>query len=322
MRFTPIIPFEPVSSDKIPEGKDWVSQIKWDGVRILTYFDGHSVKLFNRKRNERTITYPELTDIKAFSAASSFIIDGEVIALDKDGKPSFHTVMQRDRLMHPDKIKEAIHTNPIFYMIFDVIFCNSKWIHERSLLDRMDLLSKMIKPTEKVQLVSAQKDGLPLFDVVKQHGLEGIVTKNINSGYFIGGKNANWQKIKNYYDVIAVVGGVTYRSGIVNSLLLGLFNERNQLCYIGSAGTGKLTDDEWKAFTRGIEPLKTMKTPFSNQPERKNKVQWLKPVITVKIQYIEWRNGHSLRQPSIQAFVDQPAALCKLSDLIVKHKNT
>ncbi|WP_066297908.1 ATP-dependent DNA ligase [Bacillus sp. FJAT-29937] len=314
MKLNPIIPFEPVSSEEIPKGSEWISQIKWDGVRVLTYFDGQEVRLFNRKLNERTNIFPELTNVKSYTSAKSVILDGEVIALDKDGKPSFHEVMRRDGIRRTDRVKDVINLVPIYYMIFDVVLLNGEFVNNYSLMDRLNLLSEIIIPNEQIQIVPTQNDGHILFDVTKEHDLEGIICKNLNSQYIINGKNSDWKKIKNYKDLIAVVGGVTYRSEVVNSILIGLYDNEDQFWYIGNVGTGRLTGSEWKELTKAIEPLKIIDKPFINHPERLNKVQWLRPVLTVKVQYIEWPEGHSLRQPSIQAFVVHDPQKCKFED--------
>src|SRR5262245_27203730 len=95
LELRPVVPFEPVSTDAMPFGNQWVAQIKRDGVRVLTYFDGKEVRLINRKLNDRTLQYPEISNIRSYSSANSVILDGEVISL-KDGKPSFHEIMRRD----------------------------------------------------------------------------------------------------------------------------------------------------------------------------------------------------------------------------------
>lgn len=314
MNIKPIIPFEPVASDKIPAGSEWIFQIKWDGVRVLSYFDGQEVRLFNRKLNERTRIFPELTNIKSFTNAESIILDGEVIALDSEGNPSFHEVMKRDGIRRVDRVDKVKQEVPISYMIFDIIYLDGNWIHDYPLEKRLKILHEVVQPNIFIQIVPIEKDGEALFEVVKQHGLEGIVCKNLQSKYEIDGKNSNWMKVKNYRDVIAVIGGVTYRNGIVNSMLLGLYDEQEQLHFIGHAGTGKLTREEWLTFTRAIEPLKVDNRPFVNKPDRIKDVQWLNPVLTVKIQFIEWPKGHSLRQPSIQAFVNQDPKSCLIQE--------
>ncbi|CQR46428.1 putative ATP-dependent DNA ligase YkoU [Paraliobacillus sp. PM-2] len=130
MNLDPIIPFEPIASEEVPQGSEWISQIKWDGVRILTYFNGQDIKLYNRKLNERTNTYPEFKNISSLTSAKSFIFDGEVIALDSEGKPSFHEVMRRDGIRRMDRVNDIAKEVPIYYMIFDIIFLNDEWINE------------------------------------------------------------------------------------------------------------------------------------------------------------------------------------------------
>lgn len=321
MKWEPIIPFEPVTATHVPVGQDWIYQIKWDGVRVLTYFDGNEVKLFNRKRNERTYHYPEITSISTYFHGKSVILDGEVIALDQEGRPSFYEVMRRDGLRNNDKVNMVKEEVPVFYMIFDILYYNGEWIHEKPLAERLELLQKCIIPTEQIQLVPSETDGESLWSVVKSHGLEGMICKKMASTYVFHGKNDSWRKIKNYQDIIAVIAGVTYRSEVVNSVLLGLYDHKGNLWYIGHCGTGKLTQTDWKDLTKKIEPLKIGAMPFINVPERVKGVQWLRPEMTAKINYMEWPKGKTLRQPSLQAFTDIPARHCLLPELpLVKKK--
>lgn len=304
MGFTPITPFEPVATEHINDHSQWIAQVKWDGVRVLTYYDGESVHLYNRKKNARTHHYPELTAIHSYCRADSVILDGEVIALGPHGKPSFHEVMRRDGIRRMARVQHVKRNVPITYMIFDVIYYNGKWLDKLTLHERMDVLSHIISPNDDVQLVTSHNEKKTLFEVVKAQQMEGIVIKDLNSTYLISGKDERWQKKKNYQDLIAVVGGVTYRDGIVNAVLLGLYDSSGRFWYIGHAGTGKLKKDEWRALTKRVQPLIISEQPFVNTPERSKDAVWTKTEITVKIQFIEWTKGGTLRQPSIQAFVD------------------
>lgn len=308
----PIVPFEPIKTDRIVKGERWIAQVKWDGVRILTYFDGRNVRLFNRKKNERTAHYPEITDIHKYFRADSVILDGEMIALGPDGTPSFHQVMRRDGIRRLDRVDQARKIVSVTYMVFDVVFFNGKWLDNRPLKERMEILSDKIRPNEHVQPVAHFDDGEALFDAVCEKGMEGIVLKDLESSYLIGGKDDRWQKKKNYRDLIAVIGGVTYRGSTVNAVLLGLYDDRGKLWYIGHAGTGRLTADDWRRLTERVQPLITHERPFVNRTERMREVTWVRPRLAVKIQYIEWLEGRSVRQPSIQAFVDVPPEECTL----------
>ncbi|WP_332236952.1 MULTISPECIES: ATP-dependent DNA ligase [unclassified Sporolactobacillus] len=312
-KLNPVIPFEPVPAKTIPDRAEWIHQIKWDGVRVLCYFGGREIRLFNRKKNERTAVFPELQAVTKCTAAESFILDGEVIALDQNGRPSFHDVMRRDGIRQPDRIKAAMKNIPIYYMIFDLIYCNGQWLNDRPLQERLDRLAAIVTPSERIQLTPVHRDGPALFHTVKKMGLEGIVSKDSGSRYMIGGQNADWRKIKNYKDLIAVIGGVAYHSDIVRSVLLGLYDEQGRLIYIGRCGTGNLTMAEWQAFTQFIVPLITDTMPFAGRPPGSKGVRWLEPRITVRVKYINWA-GHALRQPSIQAFVGRDPEKCRIKD--------
>ncbi|WP_425455627.1 RNA ligase family protein [Brevibacillus panacihumi] len=308
LQVEPIVPFEPISTEHIPEGPNWVGQVKWDGVRVLTYYDGHEVRLFNRKFNERTFHYPELTNISEYCSAASIILDGEIIAL-RDGKPSFYEVMKRDGIRKLSNIDVARKSIPVTYMIFDILYLNHQWVTSSPLAERQKMLRDVIQLTGYVQLVE-NFDAKALYEVIKNQEMEGIVIKDLASTYLINGKDSRWQKKKYYRDIIAVVGGVTLRNNIVNSLLLGLYDRDDQLRYIGHAGTGRLTQNDWRNLTERIRPLVQKNMPFVTKPPRTANALWLQPELTVKIKFAEWVEGHSLRQPSIQGFVDVPAHQC------------
>lgn len=309
MDLQPVIPFEPKNIDSPPDGERWAAQVKWDGVRILTYYDGSVVRLFNRKRNERTLQFPELVDAGRYCRATSVILDGEMIAF-REGKPSFHEVMKRDGIRIAQNVARAVELTPVTYMVFDVLFCDGRWVLDQPLSARQKLLQDIIAAQGDVQIVESFADGAGLFQVIQANGMEGIVCKDLNSRYVINGKDDRWLKVKNYRDLLAVVGGVTLRDGIVNAVLLGLYDAEGKLWYIGHAGTGKLSKAEWRELTERIRPLSIEHRPFVNKPDRVNGAVWIKPVLTLKVQYAEWPQGHMLRQPSIQAFVDVEPDAC------------
>ncbi len=312
MELEPIIPFEPIRVDSVPEGDQWTYQIKWDGIRLLAYCegDGSAVRLFNRRKNERTLQYPELTR-PALSVASSFVLDGEVIALGADGKPSFHEVMRRDGIRRLDQVPRARAEVPIVYMVFDILYLDGEWVHRRPLRDRAALLVDMVVPGEHVQLVASHPDGQALSGAVRQMGMEGIVCKDLNSGYAPGTKDGRWLKVKNYGDLVAVIGGYTLRDGIVNAVLAGLYREE-KLTFIGRVGTGKLTVADWRRLTEKLTALQCAACPFVERHPDMRGAYWARPELTAKIMYSEWRRheGRHLRQPSIQALVDVPPEQC------------
>jgi len=309
MNLDPVIPFEPVLADRIPQGTGWTAQIKWDGVRMLAYFDGREFRLVNRRRHDRTAQYPEFHEPAAWCRASSFILDGEFVAFDRR-KPSFHEIMRRDSLRKPEQIHRAVGEIPVAYMVFDVLYCDGQWITSRPLAERQQVLASILRPQPHVQPVENADDAEALLAVMKAHGMEGIVCKRLDSTYAIGGKDKRWQKLKITRDLLAVVGGVTFRDGIVNALLLGLYDGDGRLFYIGHAGTGKITAAEWRRLTREAASLAVREMPFANRPERAKGAVWLRPALVAKIRFLEWTDRGTLRQPSIQAFVDMPPEAC------------
>ncbi|MFZ5945586.1 MAG: non-homologous end-joining DNA ligase [Bacillota bacterium] len=308
----PIIPMEPKSKEpnQIPASTEWLTQVKWDGVRILTYVDGKNVKLFNRKINERTLNYPELLETKTYLQASSVILDGEIIALGKDGKPSFHEVMKRDSIRNEEKVEKAKKSVPVTYMIFDVLYYNGEWINNQPLNERNRILWDIIKPQQHIQLVTSHDDGKSLFSTIKEYGMEGIVLKKKDSPYLIGEKKDYWLKIKNYQDVVAVVGGYTVNGPAANALLLGLYDQQGRLWYIGHAGTGRITQEEWRMLTQILQLNQIESSPFVNYTTIHPNSFWVNPQLTVKVKFAEWTPDKALRQPSIEAFVNIPPNEC------------
>lgn len=314
--FKPLIPFEPISRDTLPTGPQWIAQVKWDGVRMLAYEDGHELRLVNRRLHDRTAQYPELVTPRNLCSGSSYILDGEVIALDPDtGKPSFYHVLRRDRMSRPEGIAQAIHQIPVTYMVFDILFYEGNWVTDQPLADRQRLLHEVLNTAPHVQEVTNTLDAASLLTVMRQHQMEGIVCKDLTSSYGIQGKDQRWQKVKIMHDVYAMIGGVTYRSGIVNAVAVGVYDGPN-FVYIGHVGTGKLNSDTWRELTHQVEPLIRQDRPFHNVPERSAETTWVEPRIGVKVQYMELTHHNTLRHPSIQTFADVTREDCLANQLL------
>lgn len=311
MKLMPVIPFEPLLAGQLPVGSQWIAQIKWDGVRMLSYYDGSTSELINRRGNHRTGQYPELADIPAFCKANSVILDGEIIAL-KDGKPSFHEVMRRDSLKNSSTIAVVRYQVPVIYMIFDILYYNGQWTIDQPLSLRQQLLSNVLLPHPHVQAVPSYTDPSQLFAAAQTQNLEGIVCKDISSTYALGGKDKRWQKRKIISDITAVAGGVTFRDGIVNALLLGLYDCDGLLHYIGHAGTGRLTVQDKRDLTAQAYSLSIDKMPFATVPQRGKGAFWMNPQLVFKVHFLEWNTSGTLRQPVIQAKVDLPPQSCSM----------
>lgn len=305
MRLQPLLPFEPISGERLPGGDRWIAQLKWDGVRMLAYYDGTQTRLVNRRLHERTARYPELANVADYCSADSVILDGEVVAF-ADGKPSFQQVMRRDSTSSG----RLAGLPSVTFMVFDLLYLNGQSIVNQPLAERQRLLERYVRPSDNVQLVKNFPDVAGLLAVTREHRLEGIVAKDLDSAYAIGGKDKRWQKFKHYRDLVAVVGGATFRGTVVNSLLLGLYDDAGRLFYIGNAGTGKWTQRHWKDVTERLKAEASDQSPFQSVPSRSKEILWVKPRTTVKVEYLEWTSHRTLRHPVIQALTETKPALC------------
>ncbi|MFD3260509.1 DNA ligase [Paenibacillus lentus] len=312
MELKPVAPFEPIRTEALPVGPDWITQVKWDGVRILTYYNGKDTRLINRKGNERSKQYPEFMDVPSYCRADSVILDGEMIAL-AGGRPSFHEVMRRDSLRREQEIRFAVKQIPATHMIFDVLYYNGNWVIDRTLAERQELLQDIVVPSGQIQLVPSYSDGERLFAVMKERGWEGVVSKRLDSTYALGGKDGRWQKLKLGYDLQAVIGGVTYREGVMNALLLGLYDEHGQFVYIGHTGSGKLNQEAWRSLANQITALAVKDRTFHNVPQRIKGAVWVQPLLTVKVQFMEWTPGGTMRHPVLQGMADIPPESCTVT---------
>jgi len=309
MKLEPVIPFEPEPAQRIPEGPGWTAQIKWDGVRVLAYFDGSELRLYNRKRHDRTLQYPELHGPSSWCSASSFILDGEMIAFDRH-KPSFHEIMKRDSLRQPERIRDAARQIPAVYMAFDVLYCGGKWVTDRPLSERQALLASVLKPHPSVRPVENEPDARALFAVMEAHGMEGIVCKRLDSTYAVGGKDGRWRKVKTVRELLAVAGGIAVRDGGAGALLLGLYDPEGRLLYIGRAGPGRIASAEWHRLLRETAATAVPGSPFANLPDRERGVTWIRPEVVVKVRFQEWTPHGTMRQPVIQGVAAAAPGAC------------
>ncbi|MFZ5639104.1 MAG: DNA ligase [Bacillota bacterium] len=295
---TPIRPMEPVLCPEAFDDDGWTAQVKWDGVRCLAYLDGDSCRLFNKRLHERTFQYPELQELKKISRSRTAVLDGEVIVL-SDGKPSFSAVLRRDWATNQANIRSAIRRLPVNYMIFDIIGHHDRDLTKLTFNERQEILCSNIIETETIRLVENFPGmGNRLFQAVKEQNLEGVVLKRSDSPYVPGKKSSYWHKVKALRRQLCHVGGFTLTKAGLRSLLLGVPGE-DSLVYAGRASIG-LTETDLKALHGFLSHHLTEKPPFKNPPRVSGvKLQWVKPVMTVEIEFLEWTDDLQLRHPKI-----------------------
>lgn len=304
-----ITPMSPITHSEIFDDANFVYQVKWDGVRMISYINNNEVRLINKRLNSRTDRYPELQSLAEVIKGNDFtVLDGEIIAL-LNGKPSFPTVMRRDNTTDIKKIGLLTKMIPVLYMVFDILYLNGRDLRTLPWQERNHILLSTVKPNENIHIVESFSVGTSLFNAVKKQELEGVVAKHKESPYVSGKKHRYWLKIKYRRRLSCVIGGYTLNNKTVNALLVGVYYD-GELKYCGKVGTG-LKTSEWSVLTEELVKIKTSACPFTDFPPSEiNKVHFVKPLLTVEIEYAEWTPDIRLRAPSIISFTNKKPEEC------------
>ena len=283
------------SIDKPFDGSDWLFEIKWDGYRAVTFIENGKARLFSRNQNDLTPRYPELRDLPQFINAKTAILDGEVVALDEQGRASF-TLMQQRTGFRPGGKRAAQKADvPVLYYVFDLLYLDGYDWRRMPLLERKRKLKSIVKAGDSLRYSDHyEKNGKALFNMAKEKGLEGILAKRRDS-FYEERRSREWLKIKIRHTIECVVGGYTEPEGSrthFGSLVLGLYDAKGRLIHVGQAGSGfdhKSLAGIWKI----IQPLETKKNPFFGEVEALRKTLWLKPELVAEIEFAEWTGGRN-----------------------------
>ena len=290
---TAIHPMLAESIDKPFDGPEWLFEIKWDGYRAVAFIENGKVRLVSRNQNELTARYPELKDMAQFVKGKNVILDGEVVALDVEGKASFSLMQQRTGFRPGGKRATAKADVPVLYYAFDLLYLDGEDWRKVPLEERKRKLQSIVKTGDSLRYSDHyEEQGKSLFEVARSKGLEGIVAKKRESIYEER-RSREWLKIKIRHRVECVVGGFTEPEGSrthFGSLVLGLYDKQGQLIHVGQAGSGfnqKSLGEIWKT----LQKLETKKNPFHGEVEALRKVSWVKPELVAEIEYAEWTGG-------------------------------
>jgi bifunctional non-homologous end joining protein LigD len=294
--------------DKPFDNADWLFEIKWDGYRSVAFLDGGKARLVSRNQNEMTSQYPELRDLPEYVRARTAILDGEIVALDDSGRPSFSLMQQRTGISgNGRRVKASDRTVPIAYYVFDLLYLDGYDLTRVDLEKRKELLAGIIAGSGLVRYSDHHlEQGTALYEAAKQQGLEGIVAKRRNSCYEQK-RSREWLKMKITRQQECVIGGYTDPRGSrehFGSIVLGLYDEKERLLHVGQAGSGfteKTHEDMWRL----LQKLKADKNPFANKVESTRRTHWVKPELVAEIKFSEWTHetdggGVKMRAPVYQ----------------------
>jgi len=290
---------------------EWFFEPKLDGVRALSFVQHGNVSIFSRRGLDATQQYPNIVEELREQVEPRMVLDGEIVAFDENGVPSFQELQQRLNLMRESDIKRAESQVPVFYYVFDILYAGGYDLRGARLEQRKRLLRQLLMPTERVRLVEHfEQDGEVAYRVAVEHGLEGLLAKRRDSVYESGRRSKNWMKIKSTKEGEFVIGGYTegggWRSGTFGSLLLGYYDDAGRLRYAGHVGTG-FNDRTLRILKEKLEALRTTERLFAEEPSRagmpfgrpKNApVTWVKPELVAQVRYAQWTKDGVLRAPS------------------------
>jgi bifunctional non-homologous end joining protein LigD len=284
---------EPFDSD------DWLFEIKWDGYRAVAFIADGKVRLVSRNQNDLTSQYPELADIPKHLKAGTAVLDGEIVALDDEGRSSFSLMQLRTGFSPTSRRRERDPGIPVLYYAFDLLYLDAYDLRKAPLESRKQKLASLIQPSP-ILLFSDHypTNGKALFAAAHQKGLEGILAKRRTSTYEER-RSTEWRKIKITHRLECVVGGYTEPQGsreFFGSLVLGLYDKAGKLIHIGQAGSG-FTQKTQKEVWELLKPLATSRSPFSGKVEALRAVHWLKPQLVAEIKFGEWTHEGQLRAP-------------------------
>jgi bifunctional non-homologous end joining protein LigD len=295
----------------VPPGDDWEFEIKWDGYRIVTRVARGEPELRSRKDQDYTARFENVA--KALPRAlrtSDCVLDGEICALDENGRPSFSAMQQ------------GKSGTPIVYFVFDLLEVEGEPLVDLPLVERRKRLEKLLdKRNRTVRFSESFDDGQALLEAAGRQGLEGIMAKRRDSRYFEGRRTRDWLKVKGHGRQEFVIAGHTRgqgrRAGSLGSLILGAYRG-DELVYTGNVGTG-FTDDEIDRLLRKLRPLETSDMPFAEVPKmpkvRRRDITWVEPRLVCEVEFVEWTHDGRLRAPSYQGLrEDKDAREVRIED--------
>ena len=307
------------------DNPDWLFEIKWDGYRAIAFIDDGRVRLVSRNQNDLSAQYPELATLPQFVKARRAILDGEIVALDDQGRPSFSLMQQRTGF-RPGKSRLGREGVPVIYYTFDLLYLDDLDLRRVPLEQRKQLLEERIINGNALRFSDHYPEkGIALFEAAAQKGLEGIVAKKRDSLY-AETRSRDWLKIKITQRQECVIGGYTDPEGsraYFGSLVLGLYDKQGRLIHVGQAGTGFDQKTLKEMFAR-LQPLATSKNPFYGEIGGLRKIHFVGPELVAEIKFSEWTHetsegGMKLRAPVFMGLrTDKLPEECTLEDAITK----
>jgi bifunctional non-homologous end joining protein LigD len=312
----------------LPAGDDWGYELKWDGVRALAYIEAGEVRFSARRGDDTTGRYPELGAIGAANPDRELILDGEIVAFDEAGAPSFGRLQRRMGLTDAGRIRRRAIETPVTYVGFDLLWLDGASLMAEPYERRRELLAELDFDGPSWQAPRHRVgDGEALLELVRARGLEGVVAKRLGSPYRPGRRSPDWVKVQNRRRQELVIGGYLPGEGgrarRVGSLLVGYWDATpdeaaalgrpQRLVYAGGVGTG-FTQARLDELTALLEPLRREASPFeagwdpevkyATRARQRGGLVWVEPAVVCEVEFLRWTHEDTLRAASFKGLRD------------------
>ncbi|HZS14189.1 MAG TPA: DNA ligase D [Candidatus Dormibacteraeota bacterium] len=278
----------------------WYWELKYDGVRALVSVRDGAVSLTGRKGRDETARYPELRRVADALLLRDAMVDGEVVAFDEKGRPSFERLQSRINVGRDVDVARAAAVNPVAFCAFDLLWAGGRDLRDLPLSQRKRALRAVLRDAPGVVYVDhVEKEGGAFFDAVKAQGLEGIVGKQADSRYESGRRSRHWVKVKAWNTQDCVICGHTAGRGgrgQLGALVLGV-HEGDALVHVGQAGSG-LDGATIRTLLDLLEPLRVDECPFAVVPQTDQPATWVRPELVCEVRFTEWTSSGTLRHPT------------------------
>jgi bifunctional non-homologous end joining protein LigD len=304
-----------------PRGRlaEWAIEMKWDGVRALAFVADGRLRLASRTGKDITATYPELSELAGLaglagllgaSGREQLLLDGEIVAF-AGGRPDFEALQPRMHVSSPAAAMRLAQLIPVAYLAFDVLQLDGRPLIARPYSERRKILTSVI-PNGPGRLSPPNFPG-PDLDAVRAasvaNGLEGVVAKRLDSPYEPGARSGSWLKLKNVLRQEVVVAGWKpgqgNRTGLIGSLLVGVYSDGGLLLYAGHVGTG-FSDETLRMLTRLVASLRRSDSPFDGPvpAEYARPAVWVEPRLVIEVTFDRWTRAGRMRAPAYQGLRD------------------
>jgi bifunctional non-homologous end joining protein LigD len=293
------------------EQGQWAFEVKWDGIRAITHSQPGRIRLMSRNGNDVSAAYPELRALNRALGSHEAILDGEIVAFDADGRPSFEALQPRMHLRGEAAVRRLAQATPVTYVLFDLLWLDGHSLMEMAYVERRERLGALKLDGERWRTPAFQAgEGSALIEATREQGLEGVVAKRLSSRYAPGRRDGSWLKIKHSHRQEVVIGGWTEgkgsRASRIGALQIGVYDEQESLLYAGRVGTG-FDEEELKRLGGLLAPLAREDSPFAaRQPPRG--AHFVEPRLVCEVEFTEWTREGLLRHPSYKGLrEDKPA---------------